>query len=210
MKENLREIASHFALEGPVTAIDSLGEGFINDTFIVRTEADAPDYILQRKNKAVFPDVPAMMDNIRRVTEHIRRGVIAAGGDPRREVMTVVPAKDGHLYHVDAEGEYWAATVFIDDTIAYNKADSRSWPARAAKASGNSSPSWTISPNRWRRRSKGSITSATVSDNGTPPWPAMPQGAEYTSRRRSAGSSRGAPRCSLSGRRSRTVRSLRA
>lgn len=65
MKENLREIASHFALEGPVTAIDSLGEGFINDTFIVRTEADAPDYILQRKNKAVFPDVPAMMDNIR-------------------------------------------------------------------------------------------------------------------------------------------------
>ena len=61
MKENLREIASHFALEGPVTAIDSLGEGFINDTFIVRTEADAPDYILQRKNKAVFPDVPAMM-----------------------------------------------------------------------------------------------------------------------------------------------------
>ena len=171
MKENLREIASHFALEGPVTAIDSLGEGFINDTFIVRTEADAPDYILQRKNKAVFPDVPAMMDNIRRVTEHIRRGVIAAGGDPRREVMTVVPA---------------------------------------AKAPGNSSPSWTISPNRWRRRSKGSITSATVSDNGTPPWPAMPQGAEYTSRRRSAGSSRGAPRCSLSGRRSRTVRSLRA
>ena len=124
MKENLREIASHFALEGPVTAIDSLGEGFINDTFIVRTEADAPDYILQRKHKAVFPDVPAMMDNIRRVTEHIRRGVIAAGGDPRREVMTVVPAKDGHLYHVDAEGEYWAATVFIDDTIAYNKADS--------------------------------------------------------------------------------------
>ena len=75
MKENLREIASHFALEGPVTAIDSLGEGFINDTFIVRTEADAPDYILQRKNKAVFPDVPAMMDNIRRVTEHIRRRV---------------------------------------------------------------------------------------------------------------------------------------
>ena len=53
-----------------------------------------------------------------------RRRVIAAGGDPRREVLTVVPAKDGHLYHVDAEGEYWAATVFIDDTVAYNKADS--------------------------------------------------------------------------------------
>ena len=124
MKTELQAIAARFALEGPVVAIDTLGEGFINDTFIVRTGGDAPDYILQRKNKAVFPDIPAMMENIRKVTEHIRRGVIAAGGDPRREVMTVVPAKDGHLYHVDAEGEYWAATVFIDDTVTYNKADS--------------------------------------------------------------------------------------
>ncbi len=57
MKENLREIASHFALK-PRHGHRLTGEGFINDTFIVRTEADAPDYILQRKNKAVFPDVP--------------------------------------------------------------------------------------------------------------------------------------------------------
>lgn len=124
MEDKLREIASNFALEGPIAAIDSLGEGFINDTFIVRTEGGSPDYILQRKNKTVFPDVPAMMDNIRRVTEHIRRGVIAAGGDPQREVMTVVPAKDGRLYHIDAGGEYWAVSVFIDNTTAYNKADS--------------------------------------------------------------------------------------
>ena len=55
MKENLREIASHFALEGPVTAIDSLGEGFINDTFIVRTEADAPDYILNARTRPFSP-----------------------------------------------------------------------------------------------------------------------------------------------------------
>lgn len=37
MKAELQEIASQFALEGAITAIDSLGEGFINDTFIVRT-----------------------------------------------------------------------------------------------------------------------------------------------------------------------------
>ena len=68
MKAELQEIASQFALEGAITAIDSLGEGFINDTFIVRTAGDAPDYILQRKNKSIFPDVPAMMENIRKVT----------------------------------------------------------------------------------------------------------------------------------------------
>ena len=124
MKAELQEIASQFALEGAITAIDSLGEGFINDTFIVRTAGDAPDYILQRKNKSIFPDVPAMMENIRKVTDHIRRRVAAAGGDPRREAMTVVATRDGKLYHVDAQGEYWTVSVFISDTIAYNKADS--------------------------------------------------------------------------------------
>ena len=106
MEKKLQEIASHFALEGGIAVIDSLGEGFINDTFIIRTEGEAPDYILQRKNKNIFPDVPAMMDNIRRVTDHIRRGVIAAGGDPRREVMTVVPTREGALYHIDGDTYY--------------------------------------------------------------------------------------------------------
>ena len=124
MKAELQNIASHFALEGDIAAIDSLGDGFINDTFIIRTSGDAPDYILQRKNKNIFPDVPGMMENIRKVTEHIRRRVIAEGGDPLREAMTVVPTHDGKLYHIDPQGEYWAVTVFIADTIAYNKADS--------------------------------------------------------------------------------------
>lgn len=124
MQAELQKIASRFALEGAVTAIDSLGEGFINDTFIIRTEGGAPHYILQRKNKNIFPDVPAMMENIRKVTDHIRRRVVAEGGDPLREVMTVVPTRDGHYYAVDSQGDYWAVSVFIGDTIAYNKADS--------------------------------------------------------------------------------------
>ena len=124
MQAELQKIASRFALEGAVTAIDSLGEGFINDTFIIRTEGGAPDYILQRKNKNIFPDVPAMMENIRKVTDHIRRRVVAEGGDPLREVMTIVPTRDGHYYAVDSQGDYWAVSVFIGDTIAYNKADS--------------------------------------------------------------------------------------
>lgn len=124
MKDKLPKIASQFALDAKIVSVDSLGDGFINDTFIVRTEGDAPNYILQRKNKQIFPDVPAMMENIRKVTDHIRRGIAAAGGDPQREVMRVVPARDGRLYHVDEEGEYWAVTVFITDTVAYNKADS--------------------------------------------------------------------------------------
>lgn len=123
LERKLRAIAAEFALEGEVESIRTLGEGFINDTLLIRTKGGAPDYILQRKNRSIFPDVPAMMENIRKVTEHIRRGVVARGGDPLREVMTVVPARDGRLYFVDEEGEYWAVTLFIGDTIAYDRAD---------------------------------------------------------------------------------------
>ena len=36
----------------------------------------------------------------------------------------MVPTREDALYHIDGDGEYWAVSVFIDDTVAYNKADS--------------------------------------------------------------------------------------
>ena len=123
MTDRLTDIALRFAIVGTIESIAPLGEGFINDTFIVRTSGDAPDYILQRKNRSIFPDVPAMMENIRKVTVHIRRRVEAAGGNPEREAMRIVPTHEGRYCWQDADGEYWAVSVFIPDTIAYDKAD---------------------------------------------------------------------------------------
>ena len=88
MNEKLLSIAEQFANEGKIASINALGDGFINDTFVVETEGDTPNYILQRKNHIIFPDVPGMMDNILAVTEHIKRKV----ADPMREPLTVIPA----------------------------------------------------------------------------------------------------------------------
>lgn len=109
------ELLSRFALDLPVTKVSPLGEGFINDTFIVEGP-DGPEYILQRKNKNVFPDVEAMMDNIARVTAYIRRF--------ERVTLTIVPSRDGRLFYQDAEGEYWAVCKFIKGSLAYSVADS--------------------------------------------------------------------------------------
>lgn len=118
-QEQLLAIASQFEIEGVIASIKPLGEGFINDTFIVRTEGEAPDYILQRKNHVVFPDVPGMMDNIKAVTEHIKAKV----ADPMRETLTVIPAKDGKLY-VEVDGNFWAVCLFIPETSSFDRADS--------------------------------------------------------------------------------------
>ncbi len=120
---NLETLAAGFQLEGTVDRVEAMGEGFINDTYIVYTKEDtAPDYLLQRKNKKIFTNVPAMMENIVKVCNHIKAKVEAKHGDPMREAMTVVPAKDGKLYFQDEEGEFWAICIFISDTITYNSA----------------------------------------------------------------------------------------
>ena len=118
-QEQLLAIAKQFAIEGEIAEIKPLGEGFINDTFVVTTAGDAPNYILQRKNHVVFPDVPGMMDNILAVTEHIKKKV----ADPMRETLTVIPACDGKLYVKDGEN-FWAVCLFIADTASYDRADS--------------------------------------------------------------------------------------
>ena len=118
LDQRLLRIASQFTIEGEIVAIEPLGEGFINDTYVVTTSGDAPNYILQRKNHNVFPDVPAMMANIKRVTEHIKTKV----ADPMRETLTIVPAKDGRLY-VEEGNNYWAACLYIPDTVTYDRAD---------------------------------------------------------------------------------------
>jgi Ser/Thr protein kinase RdoA (MazF antagonist) len=126
----LGNIAAQFVIDGSVESVAPVGEGLINDTYLVRTAGATPDYILQRKNKTIFKDVPGMMDNISRVSAHVARKVFEAGGDPMRESLTVVPALDNMLYHVDAAGDYWAMCVYIPDTVTYDKADS---PALAEK-----------------------------------------------------------------------------
>ncbi|HIW53291.1 MAG TPA: aminoglycoside phosphotransferase family protein [Candidatus Alistipes excrementipullorum] len=122
-QKELYEIVSHFDIEGIVAAIEPMGAGFINDTLKVRTAGSSPDYILQRKNRNIFPDVPAMMENIVAVTGHIRRKVVEAGGDPAREVLNVVFTTDGLPYWRTPAGDYWTMCLFIDGSVTYDRAD---------------------------------------------------------------------------------------
>lgn len=135
--DRLTQICNQFQLEGTILTVKPLGEGFINDTLLITTaEATAPNYILQRKNKNIFQQIPAMMDNIQRVTTHLKKKIAAAGGDPLREALTLVPTKDGKLFYQDEDGEYWTVCVFISDTIAYQKADTPALAYQGGKGIG--------------------------------------------------------------------------
>lgn len=125
MKDKLLHIADHFHIEGKIKIIRPLGEGLINNTYLVKTGKDTPNYILQRKNGNIFKNIPAMMDNIHKVTSHLKKKIEASGGDPLREAMTLIPTKkEDHFYYRDADREYWTASLFIEDTITHQYASS--------------------------------------------------------------------------------------
>ena len=118
-KEELLSIVSQFEIEGTIADVRNWGAGVINDTFLVRTYGAQFDYILQRKNRHVFPDIPAMMQNIVDITAHIKTKV----ADPLRETLTVVPTHNGEFCHFDGEN-YWAVTLFIPNSLTYDSVDS--------------------------------------------------------------------------------------
>jgi Ser/Thr protein kinase RdoA (MazF antagonist) len=118
MELNLQQIVAQFDIVGVVTEVKPLGNGLINTTYKVNTEGDAPDYVLQHVNNAIFPDVEMLMGNIVAVTEHIRAKYEAEGvADIDRKVLKFVPAKDGKYFYFDGE-KYWRVMVFIPDTTS--------------------------------------------------------------------------------------------
>jgi thiamine kinase-like enzyme len=62
-----------------------------------------------------------MMNNISRVSHHLKNKVEARGLDPMRHALCLVPTKSEELFFVDDTGEYWAMCLFIKDSITYSR-----------------------------------------------------------------------------------------
>lgn len=130
MQYDLREIIKHFATE---SSIEPYGDGHINDTYLAETD---PKFILQRINNKVFKRPEIVMENILLVTEHIRKKIKAAGGNPDREGLTIVKTLDGKEYYKADENNYFRMYKFIDNATSHNSVENPIQFYNAAKAFG--------------------------------------------------------------------------
>ena len=118
MKIDTANILAQFEIKGSVKEVKPLGNGLINDTYHVVTEDDAPDYVLQRINNAIFQDVDLLQHNIEVVTAHIRHKLAACDTtDIDRKVLQFVKAHDGKTYYCDEADRYWRVMVYIPDSV---------------------------------------------------------------------------------------------
>ncbi len=113
MKE-LFPIVEQFQISGIVCHIKPLGDGLINDTYLVSTEGEKPDYVLQRINHNVFKNVEGMQRNIEAVTSHIRKKYESAGCDEiERKVLEFIHVKDSKKTYYFDGSDYWRISRYI-------------------------------------------------------------------------------------------------
>ncbi len=126
IEEIVARITDYYGFEGELTSFCPFGNGVINDTFLLIYKMGDKEsrYVLQKINKYVFHHPDELMENAVAVTAHLRKRVAEAGGDPEREVLRFIPARNGMYYYLDDEGEYWRISAFIENTVSRDVATS--------------------------------------------------------------------------------------
>ena len=134
-----RAIADAFDLKGEFVSATPYGSGHINDTKLVVANDGGEEhmYVLQRINHNVFKDPVSLMNNYVAVTSYLKDMIIKAGGDPERETLNVILAKDGKSYYRTAEGNYWRMLSFVSGGISYDKVEKPEQFYDSAVAFGN-------------------------------------------------------------------------
>ena len=109
MNARLSLIAEQFAQA--VVEITPIGNGLINDTFLVTT-ANTP-FVLQRINSRVFPNPGQITDNLITLNRHLEQKSAAS---IRLQIPELLNTTAGNPYYCDECGDYWRAISYIAGT----------------------------------------------------------------------------------------------
>jgi len=107
---SLHAVAARFATGAAVATVEPFSgpAGHINASYIVsgRAPRDRPiRFFLQRLNAHVFPSLAELMENVKRVTQHV--------GGPLR----LVPTRGGDACLQDEHGDVWRLYDFIEGAV---------------------------------------------------------------------------------------------
>lgn len=140
MAYDLSSISEEFQIGGDFIRGEPYGTGHIHETFAVyvSTETEMRRYLLQKINQQVFVKPVQVMENIDRVTRHLRSKLEKRGvPDIERAVLTPIETRQGKLLCQDEAGEYWRMYVFIEGAKTYDTPKNLDQVFEAARAYGD-------------------------------------------------------------------------
>jgi hypothetical protein len=121
--KNLITIAKRFISLGKVVKVRELGEGNINQTFLVSVKAGLQEYfILQKINTQVFTNPELIMDNLQVLTNHAQNKLahLALETDYCWQIPQVLFASNQKHHYLDENNGFWRALSFVKSAKSYN------------------------------------------------------------------------------------------
>ena len=113
MTDYIKNIAQKFAETKQVQEINPLGNGNINQTFLVTTsEVKQQYFVLQQINTSVFPNPVKVMDNLQLVSNHVRHKLDHENKYNWQIPQVLLTAEQKHHY-VKEDGTFWRAISYV-------------------------------------------------------------------------------------------------
>jgi len=138
-EKELQRISKQFQIYGEILHAETLKIGHINETYTATYDQGGTRvrYIHQKINRNVFRDPAAVMDNVMRVTSHIRRKQEArALRDVTRRSLIVIPTRSGKPYYENGNAEVWRTFVFVEGVETYEAVQTPQQAYQAGRAFG--------------------------------------------------------------------------
>lgn len=113
------------------TRIVPLGNGLINDTYLIDNKHLKKKYVLQKINRNVFREPEKVMYNLQRILDHLENRP-----DPRYQLLKIVKTETGNAF-IDENNDYWRIFQYLENTQTIDKLTNPLQAREAAKAFGN-------------------------------------------------------------------------
>ncbi len=138
-ENQLQEISKQFQIYGEILHAEACKIGHINETYTATYNQGGTmvRYIHQKINKTVFRDPVGVMNNIMRITAHIRHKLEQQGvKEITRRMITIVPTRDGQPWYCHGGGDFWRTFVFVERAQTFESVQTERQAYEAARAFG--------------------------------------------------------------------------
>jgi hypothetical protein len=137
--DDARAALARFAASGTLASLEPHTSGLINHSWLASVDSAGAvrRYLLQQINRHVFRRPAEVLENMQRVTGHLRARLAREGAhDLDRRVLALVPTREGAPGHVDERGETWRLVPWIEGTRSVERAATQADARETARAFG--------------------------------------------------------------------------
>jgi len=130
-------VGQRFDIKGEFVSSKSLGNGNINETFLVTYKDTLRSrYVFQKINHNIFTKPRELMDNYFRVCEHIKNKIDSSNIENTHKSIDVVLTKSGEKCCKLENGDYWRCYRYLEGTKSYEVVEDLNHAREAARTFG--------------------------------------------------------------------------